>query len=239
MWGDCPREKKPMTNGKPITTDQAHAEPKRSRLFPERPTLADIRAQLMQPFPVEAIECKPTATNERDGKMSALAAPYVDARIYQARLDDAAGPDNWSVEYRPINDRATLCRLTVCGVAREDVGEADAADPNQATSAAMQSFKRACAAFGLGRYLYTDLPKLWVDAEKRGKNAVITDPIGAAREMYRRAGIVTDKRAVYIERIRQMLIPMAEADLVTIGKFVKGDTDDKPGVVSKTATLPV
>jgi len=226
-----------MTNGKTITAAQAQAEPKRSRLFPDKPALADIRAALSLPFPAELIEVKPTAT--REANSTALAAPYVDARCYQARIDDVAGPDQWNVEYRPINDRATLCCLTICGVVREDVGEADADDPNQATSAAMQAFKRACAAFGLGRYLYTDLPKLWVPAEKKGKNWVITDPQGAAREMYRRAGITADRRGLYIERIRQMLLAMAEADIIAIGQYIKSGPTEPAGHVSDNADLPL
>ncbi len=68
-----------------------------------------------------------------------------------------------NVEYLPIGERAIRCRLTILGVVREDVGEcAQASDENAWTSATMQAFKRACSAFGLGRYLY-NLPKPWVD----------------------------------------------------------------------------
>ena len=51
---------------------------------------------------------------------------------------------------------------------------------SQATSAAMQAFKRACAAFGLGRYLYTDLPQIWAEAEPRGRSWVIVDSADAS-----------------------------------------------------------
>lgn len=183
-------------------------------------TLADIRAALSAPFFSEQVEVKPGATNQEGTK--ALALAYVDARHYQQRLDDVAGPDNWSVEYRPVSERATVCRLAILGVVREDVGETEANDPNQATSAAMQAFKRACAAFGLGRYLYTDLPQLWVEAEKRGKTAVIKDPRGAVMAMYQRAGIVTDKRGLYIERIKGLLGTCTEERLIEVGKLASG-----------------
>jgi hypothetical protein len=64
------------------------------------------------------------------------------------------------------------CRLTIAGVTRSDVGECDLSDENAFTSAKAQAFKRACAAFGLGRYLY-DLPKQWVEYD--AQHRCITD----------------------------------------------------------------
>src|SRR5919206_5132712 len=138
----------------------------------ERPqrSMESIFAALSAPFPLEVVELKPGAIAE--DKKRALALAYVDARHYQARLDTVVGPDGWHVAYRPWGERAVICALTILGVTREDVGEAEKGDPNQATSAAMQAFKRACAAFGLGRYLYTSLPHLWVSAEPRGRSWV-------------------------------------------------------------------
>lgn len=181
-------------------------------------TLSDIRAALCAPFPPQFVEVKPTATTS--DKSKGLAAAYVDARYYQQRLDDVAGPDSWTVEYRPVSERATVCRLVIFGVAREDVGETDSADPNQATSAAMQAFKRACAAFGLGRYLYTDLPKLWVECKAQGKNTVIADPTGTVDQMYRDAGIRLDKKGQYLHKINILLGAMTEEQLVAVGKHI-------------------
>jgi len=45
------------------------------------------------------------------------------------------------------------------------VGEEWADDQNAATRAEAQAFKRACACFGLGRYLY-DLATMWVDLDQ-------------------------------------------------------------------------
>lgn len=185
-------------------------------------TLGSIRAQLCAPFHPSIIELKPGATNP--DKTKALALAYVDARHYQQRLDDIAGPDSWSVEFRPVSDRSTVCRLTVCGVVREDVGEAETSDPNQATSAAMQAFKRACAGFGLGRYLYTDLPQLWADCEQRGKTVVIKDIAGIVEQMYHRADIALDKRSQYISRIKALLGSKSEDELLAIGKQLANGT---------------
>jgi hypothetical protein len=50
-----------------------------------------------------------------------------------------------------------------------------------ATSAASQAFKRACAAFGLGRYLYS-LPQVWADYDQKSKQ--IVDAAGVVAQMY-------------------------------------------------------
>lgn len=152
--------------------------PKGKAALPVPKGLAGIHAALCRPFPIAQVEVKPGAI--ANGK--ALALAFVDSRAYQARLDEIAGPDGWSVEYRPLGERAVICRLTILGVTREDVGEADPAEANWATCMIAQAFKRACAAFGLGRYLY-GLPRVW--AELSGK--AIKDPEAAIQRLY--AGI--------------------------------------------------
>lgn len=110
-------------------------------------------------------------------------------RAYQARLDEVAGPDGWSVRYRTLGDRAVICRLTVLRISREDVGEADpeacpgprSGNANAWTSAVAQSFKRACASFGLGRYLYS-LPRLWAEYDPQKK--ALKAPQKIVEQMY-------------------------------------------------------
>lgn len=152
-------------------------------------TLAQAQAALAAPFPLALVELKPGATTQ--DKSRALALPYVDLRAYQDRLDEVVGPEGWSVEYRQLG-KSLICRLTVLGVVREDVGEPSADGSNPATEALAQAFKRACSAFGLGRYLYS-LPKVWADynAEKK----VFKDPQGAARDIYRQGGIPVERGA--------------------------------------------
>lgn len=88
---------------------------------------------------------------------------YVDARLVYDRLDHVCG-ERWWARFGPL-PRALVprlahdaegtpplfvrCRLTVCGVTREDVGEG--ADPKAAFSDAV---KRAAVHFGVGRVLY-------------------------------------------------------------------------------------
>jgi hypothetical protein len=125
-----------------------------------------IIAGLCEPFHPMLVEWKPQAMS-KDGKRT-LAVPYIDARHYQQRLDQVA--PGWQTEYEFIKPDGSLvvCRLTVMGVTREEVGESDPSDDNTATSAVAQSFKRACTAFGVGRYLYF-LPQVWCDYDSHSR----------------------------------------------------------------------
>jgi hypothetical protein len=177
-----------------------------------------IFAALAAPFPPELVELKPGAVAEE--RKRALALAYVDARHYQARLDAVVGPLGWQVAYRPWGDRAVICALSVRAITREDVGEAEKGDPNQATSAAMQAFKRACAAFGLGRYLYTDLPQMWVEAEPRGRSWAIVNSAAAVAQMYAQAGIELSRHGMYTQRIQTLLQGLSEDELVSVGRQI-------------------
>lgn len=133
-------------------------------------TISQIVEALSEPFPSKYVEWKPQQVS-KDGT-KALAAAYVDARRYQERLDLVC-PD-WSSKIELLADgRVAKVALTIAGVTREDVGEADPSDPNTVTTAVAQAFKRACAAFGLGRYLYF-LPLDWCDYDPQRKKLVNT-----------------------------------------------------------------
>jgi hypothetical protein len=123
-----------------------------------------ILQQLARPFAPEHITWKPGATTK--DKAKCLAMPYADLRAYQNRLDEICGL-GWSVSYLPWGDRI-ICHLTINGVTRSSTGESDASDGNAGTSAEAQSFKRACAMFGLGRYLY-ELPPVWVEFDAQSR----------------------------------------------------------------------
>jgi hypothetical protein len=59
------------------------------------------------------------------------------------------------------------CVLTIFGVGKHSAtGEEWADDENACTSAEAQSFKRACACLGLGRYLY-HFEGVWIDLDER------------------------------------------------------------------------
>lgn len=137
----------------------------------------DILAALTVPFPGQHIEWKPQATT--NDKKRALAAAYVDPRRYQERLDEVV-PGLWHtrIEFGGAQGAVLKVTLTICGVSRENVGEADPVDANTATSAFAQAFKRCCADFGLGRYLYF-LPQRWCDYDPQKKQIVSPPPLPA------------------------------------------------------------
>jgi len=143
-----------------------------------------ILQELAAPFPSLAVQWRPGATNQDKTRAQALA--YVDLRHYMERLD-AVAPD-WQSEVQPLGNGQVLVRLTVAGVTRTDVGEADPQDANTLTSAFAQAFKRACAQFGLGRYLYR-LPKVWVayDPDRRVLLEIPQLPAWALPEAERKA----------------------------------------------------
>jgi hypothetical protein len=131
-----------------------------------RMELAEVIERLRVPFEPELVSWKPGATSQ--DKSQALALAYVEPRAYIDRLNEVAG--DWSDDYEiHANGAVVLCRLTIGGVTRCDVGEASPGDQNTATSAVAQAFKRACVRFGLGAYLYS-LPRVWVeyDAQRKG-----------------------------------------------------------------------
>lgn len=126
-----------------------------------------ILQQLSQPFHPSRIVWKPGSLT--GDKKKAMAMAYADVRAYQNRLDEVCGMD-WSLAYTPWGDRI-ICHLTISGVTRSSTGEPDSASERSeiaGTSAEAQAFKRACAMFGLGRYLY-ELPSAWAEYDAESK----------------------------------------------------------------------
>lgn len=143
------------------------------------PEMNEILEQLKKPFHPTQIIWKPGALNGERNR--ALALAYADLRAYQNRLDEVCGLD-WSVTYTPWSDRI-VCHLTIHGVTRSSTGEPDSQSERSeiaGTAAEAQAFKRACAMFGLGRYLY-NLPSVWVEYD--GNSRTFSERAKARLEM--------------------------------------------------------
>lgn len=138
-----------------------------------------VLQQLSKPFPAAHISWLPGAIMKDKAKCLAMA--YADLRAYQNRLDEICGLQ-WAVTYTPWNDRV-ICHITVSGVTRSSTGEAEGGG-NAGTSAEAQAFKRACAMFGLGRYLY-DLPSVWVEYDD-SRRAITDTALATLNERYAR-----------------------------------------------------
>jgi hypothetical protein len=139
-----------------------------------------ISSALSEPFRIPLVSFRVGNESKSDKNMR-MALAYADPREYQNRLDEVVGMGNWNVEYRALGEPITssytvreevrtktsgaiIARLSIIHpetgqtLVREEVGESDNIGNSFYPTASAQAFKRACAAFGLGRYLY-NLPE--------------------------------------------------------------------------------
>ena len=92
---------------------------------------------------------------------------YIDARVAMDRLDAIIGPMNWSNRYAVGSQGGQICEIGIRDESGEFIFKADGAQ-NPAIEpfkgGCSDAFKRACARWGMGRYLYgMDSP--WVPVE--------------------------------------------------------------------------
>lgn len=148
-----------------------------TQFAPEK--LALVVAELEVPFDPSVIEWR--ATNTSKDKARGQIIPYADQRAYTDRLNGLFTPAGWTRKYQVhtssnferSKDKKIVakvfvtCELTIFGIGSHSAtGEEWADDENAGTAAEAQSFKRACACFGLGRYLYY-FSGIWVDLDDR------------------------------------------------------------------------
>ncbi len=80
---------------------------------------------------------------------------YVTATTVRDRLDSAVGPENWQVSYASFGDR-TICTISI-RINGEWISKSDGAGDTNIEGkkgGLSDSFKRAGAVWGIGRYLY-------------------------------------------------------------------------------------
>ena len=133
------------------------------------------------PFDPPVIEWRVTNTNKGNGSIRGQVIPYADQRAYTDRLNALFSPAGWtrkytvhtSANFQGTKDQKTTakvfvtCDLTIFGIGcHSATGEEWADDENAGTAAEAQAFKRSCACFGLGRYLY-HFSGAWVDLDDR------------------------------------------------------------------------
>lgn len=144
--------------------------------------LADVRklvAKLEVPFQPAQVEWRIMATSQHGRR--GLIMPYADQRAYIDRLNEIFTPAGWTRKYTVTtsanferdDDKKLVakvfvtCDLTIHGIGSHSAtGEEWTDDDHAGTSAEAQAFKRACACFGLGRYLYY-FTETWVDLNDR------------------------------------------------------------------------
>lgn len=122
-------------------------------------SLQDVLEKLKAPFLAGEERYRVGPTWERDGKSFTRPLAYIDARAVFERLDEVVGPDNWETHLERLAPGVFLCRMTVLGVTRSDVGMAGENESEKDKSGASDAIKRAAVQFGIARYLYQkDLP---------------------------------------------------------------------------------
>lgn len=145
--------------------------------------LVHLVAALEEPF--DPREIKWRVTNTTSDRRRGHVIAYADPRAYTDRLNALFTVRGWTREYsiqviqnfermergnsgaRISGKVVVACKLMIDGLGvHSGLGEEWADNENAATAAEAQAFKRACACFGLGRYLY-DLAGSWVDLDEK------------------------------------------------------------------------
>ncbi|GHO59189.1 hypothetical protein [Ktedonobacter robiniae] len=163
-----------------------------------------LKAALKEPFPPEQIDFLPKMVRRnKAGALVCRALPYANKRIYEDRLNELAF-GLWSTPYvspfQQGNKLIVPVTVTLCGVPHTDYGESflmlknrkgvERENENSATEAYSQGFRRACAQFLLGRYLYT-LDALWLPYDGDADRIAVTEGerIAWIEKLYLKAGL--------------------------------------------------
>jgi hypothetical protein len=153
-------------------------KPKKSR-FPQQQT--ELLDKLQVPFDPLIIQWRVVERCKSLGKPKGRVIPYADKLAYQERLNKLVTAVGWTqsivIHTSPPTQREknhpssgkviVVCQLTIHGLgSHSSTGEEWTTDENAVTTAEAQGFKRACASFGLGSYLYYFFRGVWVDLDE-------------------------------------------------------------------------
>src|SRR5882762_2890619 len=156
--------------------------------------IRELVAALEVPFEPSQIEWRVMNTTKNRQPARGQVVAYADQRAYTDRLNALFTPAGWTRKYtihtsanfeRSKDQRIAAkvlvtCELTIFGLGSHSAtGEEWADDDNACTSAEAQSFKRACACLGLGRYLYY-FTGTWVDLDDRKRPKSVPQMAGWA-----------------------------------------------------------
>lgn len=163
----------------------------------------ELVAALEVPFDASQIEWRVMNTTKNRQPMRGQVVPYADQRAYTDRLNALFTPAGWTRKYaiqtsasferskdqKIVAKVLVTCEVTVFGLGSHSAtGEEWSDDENALTSAEAQSFKRACACLGLGRYLYY-FTGTWVDLDQYKRPKTVPELAGWATPAGWRQGL--------------------------------------------------
>lgn len=126
--------------------------------------------KLREPFSTSDLEWRVGRMNQ--DKTMGRALPYLTFRAVADRLDEVMGPENWKPEYVSGPAGGVVCRLSLRVNGEWIVKEngADNTDVEGVKGGLTDALKRACAMWGIGRYLYAyEAPAVELDEHRRLK----------------------------------------------------------------------
>jgi len=140
--------------------------------------MSEIFARLAAPFASHELDWRVARSGMTNGKAWAQALVYIDARAARARLNSVLSPENWKVEYShgPANGVIATLSLRIAGewIAKQD--GADVTDIEPVKGGLSGAFKRACAVWGIGEYLY-DVGDSWAIFSENGAHRLKLDGV--------------------------------------------------------------
>lgn len=171
--------------------------------------IKELVAALEVPFDASQIEWRVMNTTKNGQPIRGQVVPYADQRAYTDRLNALFTPAGWTRKYcihtsanferskdqKIVAKVLVTCELTVFGLGSHSaVGEEFSDNENAGTAAEAQAFKRSCACFGLGRYLYY-FTGTWVDLDERKRPKTVPQLVGWATPEGWRQGLRPNQRA--------------------------------------------
>ena len=167
------------TNGAKAANGHAAAIAPSGSIAP-KPDLdtARLLEELQVPFDPALIRWRANEFKVLQRRKFGLFFPHADPRAYKDRLNALFGPMLWSDHYEITTIPSKIlvvCKLTITPLgphSHSATGEEWSRNENASTSAEAQAFKRSCAAFGLGRYLYY-FPGIWLEVDRENQPLLV------------------------------------------------------------------
>jgi hypothetical protein len=175
----------------------------------------EAAAHLRRPFAPAAVLWKPQQVTSR-----AMVVPFVNARLVIERLNLVI-PHLWHTEYTRLDGNHMLCRLTVDGLTREDVGTpAGGGQADSVKSMYSDALKRAAVHFGIGVSLYA-MKQTWLEIGDGTKNKL--------KRKADKSAEITPDNATWLRDMYEKWLELEERGSIFGPPLAHGDDPDAMG----------